>query len=223
MAYVVTLVRDGGTTTDSFGAADLSFSDGTFAQYSREEDGTAKLLTLLLPGEQNQLITLSYLTYGYWAQAPASGSELQSGEIVFFVGGHRTLPENMPRSGTGTYTGIVDGLALRGGEWYRLLGSTGTLSADFGAGSITSRLVLVGSQAAGQIIDLGSIDYTGTISASANAFSGLYQGGTGDFTAAHEGSLTGAFFGPAANEAGFIFDVTGEAASARGVFVGKMP
>ena len=222
MAFIVTLTREGATTTDTFRDADLSLSDGTFAQYARDEGDRTRLLTLLVPGEQNELITLSYLTYGYWAQFPSAGSSLQTEEIVFFVGGQRTLAENMPRSGGGTFAGVVDGLALRGGEWYRLLGSTGTLVADFGAGSISSSLLLVGSRAPGENVSLGSIDYLGTISNSSGAFSGLYQGGTGDFTGL-TGSMSGGFFGPSAKEAGFIFDVSGQGATATGVFVGERP
>ena len=209
-------------TTDTFGDADVSLSDGTFVKYARDEGDRTRLLTLLVPGEQNQLISLSYLTYGYWAQFPSTGSSLQSEEIVFFAGGQRTLPEHMPRSGSGTYAGVVDGLALRGGEWYRLLGSTGTLSADFGAGSISSSLLLVGSRSAGVNVSFGSINYTGTISSSSSAFSGVYQSGSGDFNAS-SGSLFGGYFGPSASEAWFIFDVTGPNASATGVFVGKRP
>ena len=175
-------------------------------------------LTLLRPGT-NGVINLTYVTYGYWQSRPDSTRS----DFTYFVGGVQTPVAEMPLTGSASYSGVADGLALVGGQAYALFGSTGTLAADFGTGTVSTSLTLRGNPNIGEdfapyvpgTVALGTLTGTGTIGAGSNKYSGTLSG------AGMSGGLDGAFFGPGAAETGYSFQVQGGNDRAIGVFVGK--
>ena len=128
---------------------------------------------------------------------------------------------SMPTSGTATYSGVVFGKgtdpALTSGNV--TLGGTGQLSANFGAGTLSTTLNLSATPTAGgAATSLGSYVFPGNISGSTI---------TGSFnTQSANGTLNGSFFGPNAAEVGAVFNLQVQALTAQagylsGVFVGK--
>jgi hypothetical protein len=205
------------------------FSDSTLGADPTSGDETGNFdyyrfdsaqLQLLKPGPANTRIQLTYLTYGVYSNASGPDTARVFSTAVFALG-QETAPASMPTSGTGSYSGIVDGHGSVGGTAYRLLGSTGTLSANFATGAITTSLLLQ-----------GNTDFlTGTLGTT-QAFGTLTGSGTiGSGTSRYVGSLTGfgmtgefdgGFFGPAANETGYgFYAYTSGGNLINGVFVGK--
>jgi hypothetical protein len=143
--------------------------------------------------------------------------------ISFLALGDRTPVSQMPVTGTARFTGIADGLWVDGNSSYRLYGSPVSLTADFGAGTVTSRLELRGyGNAFGEFwkaptTTLGSFTATGKIGAGQSSFNGNIAAVNG-----YAGDFSGNFIGPAAGEFGFGFRLNGNASQAViGVAVGK--
>jgi hypothetical protein len=176
-------------------------------------------LQLLNDSPSNSRIQLTYLTYGIYfdAAGPQSARSFNTG--VFLLG-QETTAANMPRTGSGTYSGIVDGYASFGGTGYRLLGSTGTLTANFATGGISTSLFLSGNSdfltgTSGAFRTFGTLSGTGAITSGTNEYSGDLSG------FGMIGAFAGQFFGPAANETGYAFGAVGGGDTIAGVFVGK--
>lgn len=130
-----------------------------------------------------------------------------------FVFGVNTLPRDLPKSGSATYTAAAGGSATLAGSLtpLRLTGSSATFSADFGTGAIATTIKLVGTPAAGGAsVALDDLTGLGSISAAKPGFSGLFTG-----TGTVSGTFNGAFFGPEAVEFGYSFLVGGTSAAGK--------
>lgn len=121
--------------------------------------------------------------------------------------GLKTQALNMPSSGTGTYAGEFAGLVNTSfGIGYDYLEGSADFTANFSAGSITFASTGIGTEVAGS-----SYSLNGTASISGNSYSGTVSGsytdGVGTATFSASGStLSGAFYGPAADEtAGVLY------------------
>lgn len=148
-------------------------------------------------------VPLSYVRFGtLYATANAAGPF----EGHAFVLGAETRANDLPKSGSATYTAAVGGQAFAAGAPpLQLTGSTATFSANFGTGAITTGLNLVGRPTGGgATIALDSLTGVGTISRAKPGFTGLFTG-----TGTVQGSFSGAFFGPGAVEFGYNFLVGG--------------
>jgi len=205
----------------SLGANPTGGDEADNFDYYRFVAGThSAQLQLLTPGPANSRVQLTYLTYGVYSDAsgPSTARRFETG---VFALGQETANANMPTSGTGSYSGIVDGHATVGGTGYRLLGSTGTLSANFATGAIATSLSMQGNTdfltgTLGTTQPFGTLTGSGTISGTTSHYTGSLAGFgmTGEFA--------GGFFGPAANETGYSFYAyTGAGDLINGVFVGK--
>ena len=94
---------------------------------------------VLKKGPGNNRIQLDHLSYGLWTTIkPHSSTEPRDVTSDAFVFGEPTDKTALPASGTAIYQGIVDGHY----GTYRLLGSTGTLTADFGNRTVSAELSL---------------------------------------------------------------------------------
>lgn len=181
--------------------------------------GWGDTLTVLTNSANNSRIVLSYLSYGLYVPVNGPGVFNQP-EVIAFIFGTETPAGNMPRTGSATYQGIVDGVAFDGSAALQqgLRGSTGSLSANFATGSVSTSLAL---RATGFT---GALSGGGTIGAGTGHFDGSLTGtlnGTGA-----TGSFIGGFYGPNAAEAGYVFNAaTGSPSNpgigAVGAFVGK--
>lgn len=121
--------------------------------------------------------------------------------ITALLFGIPTPIADLPRSGTVTYTtqGIANALTGYG----VLPGVQGQLTVDFGAGTVDNTFSISAFSASVQ--PFYRVSGSGSIASGSSLFSGLLTGTDNPLT----GSYTGSFFGPAAEEAGFTFALTG--------------
>jgi hypothetical protein len=190
-----------------------------FDYYRFDSSGLGDELQLLKRSASNSRIQLSYLTYGLYSEASGAETARHFSTGVFVIG-QETATASMPRTGTGSYSGIVDGYASVGGAGYRLLGSTGTLSANFANGTIATTLVLQGNSdflngTLGSVRPFGTLDGLGMFASGTSHYSGTLTG------LGMSGQFAGGFFGPTANETGYSFSASGGGDVMTGVFVGK--
>lgn len=175
---------------------------------------TAKVSTL---GSGNPTIALTYTGY-----ASMDYNVPQFLTRYYAIYGIETPALSMPRTGSGTYTGIVTGYGATYGSngaqsnTYVLSG-TGSLTANFAASSIASTLNISGLTLDGNATprDFGNFNHSGSYTG--NSF----------FLGSNRDSLAGRFFGPAANEVAAIFGLTNFGVTERveldGLFLGKRP
>lgn len=139
---------------------------------------------------------------------------------IYAIGGFETQRSDLPKTGTASYTTYVTGSAFdasaRQATGYvaglpRTISGSATLTADFGAASVSTALALT---ADGQSI--GSFSGVAPIESTTAHFKGdLTAGGTA------QGTFAGSFFGPQAAEVGYTFRVQTSIGTADGGVVGK--
>ncbi|AIT81030.1 hypothetical protein JI59_15190 [Novosphingobium pentaromativorans US6-1] len=248
--YTVTV--EGNYITEVFdpeanvGPAQPTDEPGNFLYYRKEAGTGVKSLEVLRQDPGNDRLQLQYLSYGLWtAVDPHAPEEPRNVSAYSFVFGQSTEKANLPATGTAIYNGIVDGYY----GTYRLLGSTGTLTADFGEWTVSTELSLRTeglriandpALATGAGFEIGTLSGTGDMGcpiscgvddygADDNAYWGSLSGTLEGNSVS--GSFDGLFFGPGAEETGFSFEVntypydpasgSSPGPSAAGVFVGK--
>ena len=208
----------------TFTSADTRTSDGAFEYYTQVEGTTTNELKLFRSGASNQTLALTYVSYANWSNE-IRGTQTTRQLARYAVFGVPTTTATMPRTGTATYAGVADGTAIVGGQAYSLLGSTGTVSADFATGVVRTTLALSGSDpvsnSAGSTA-LGTLTGVGAVSTGTSRYTGTISGLGSNVS----GSFGGGFFGPGAAETGLSFSALGDPSqgnndSAVGVFVGK--
>jgi hypothetical protein len=219
-----TVADSGATAVTVFTPADITASTAAFRHYRSGADD----LSLLINASNNPRVNLSYVTYGVWNQNAAAGGTSTYRTLVYGV---QTAYGNVPRSGVGTYTGIVDGYWTAGNTTRRLLGSTGGVTANFTTGQIATAVFLSGTadlsdNGAGPRTSLGTYSGIGNITTGTNLFGGALTASSTDPTAdrTYSGNYNGAFYGPAAQEVGVSFDLhsgNGTGGTVSGVLVGR--
>src|SRR4051794_6537473 len=102
-----------GTYVFNDGSQNISFSRGEYvaakstAAYTYYRDAaTGATLKLLNQSTNNPVIKLTYVTYGKWSPTPQSPIALNDNYVVF---GSITPPSALPRSGSASYSFILDG------------------------------------------------------------------------------------------------------------------
>lgn len=157
-------------------------------------------------------MVLTYTGFGNVTSLSDLGAATPEAVIDFFAVGEGTRESGMPRTGTARYSGTADGLWIDGNTTRRLWGSKASFEMDFGAGTATTRLELVGrGDAFGDFRNapstpLGNFSGTGRIS-----IGPMLSRFNGDFAAAagYTGGFDGYFFGPGAEEVGMSFQLRG--------------
>jgi hypothetical protein len=209
-SYTLT-APDGATQT--FGVADRQIEVGANGVppspnslfYSKFIGNTGHKFTLVAPGGS---VPLSYTVIGTWSTKEEEelgtviiGASTKLATVRIAVGGSPTFSSDMPKTGTANYTMGVGGSAISSGDSYNLSGSSsGTFSANFATGGITTTLTLAGQPAfSGSQINLGTFNGTGTIASGGPGYSGTLSGNGAT------GVFSGAFFGPQALETGFAY------------------
>lgn len=191
-----------------------SATPGTTSSFTKTTSGVTDTLNITIP--QVGSVPLSYTMLFDFTRSTSSTGKVESWRSA---GGIITQVNDMPRTGTGTYTMMVDGTATRDGDskTYLLGGlSTGTFSAKFAEGKIDTTLVLKGEAAGGATSDFGTATGTGTFNVASPVFAGTLTG-----TNSAAGKFSGAFFGPQAGEVGYGWYFTGTDFDAQGVAAGK--
>jgi len=195
---------------------DASATNAELDAYSITTGNFTRSLALFKPGAGNPRLALTYTSYGALQRLVDGGSQISVTQELF-VFGLPTPAADMPRTGSARYTSIVDGFWASDGD-LRALTGTGSLSADFSAGTTSLDLSLGGASVlGGGSRTLGSFTGSGTISAANSSFSGTLTGAS-----AYSGPYAGRFFGPGAAEAGAAFNLSnGAGGVVTGVIVGK--
>jgi hypothetical protein len=151
-------------------------------------------------------VGLSYVAMGEWSWGPvtvnADGSSTPTGDShsIQFVYGSRTPGPDIPTFGTASY----------GAHALSAMSNPFTLTADFGARSIST-----------QISQASLFDVSGSAPFSNNGSFGIPLTGTAGSHAA-TGSMEGAFFGPHAEQVGGVFSVSSQGTTLmQDAFVGQ--
>jgi hypothetical protein len=203
-------VRDTGSLaiTSSFGPSNINSgaSNATFTVYSKNSG--SETFRLLNQGAGNPLIQLTYVDYGEWKRSStASGTTKVNDTYVVF--GSKTPGASVPRSGGATYNTIYDGSYINKNGAFALNG-TGSISANFATGGLGYAAALNG-------LPTGALAIAG--SGSITFSSGNFKA-TGS-SSGYSMSLYGGFYGPAAQEVGGLFKLSGNGGNGQGAFVGN--
>ncbi len=206
------VIRDTGSlsTTETFGPSNQTATNATFTTYGTATDSFRRLN---LSGA-NPLIVLSYVDYGQWRRTSTANGTTNVND-TYLVWGSRTPTANIP-TGSAIYNTVVDGTFVNKDGAYAV-GGSGTLTANFGAASLTYSTTATGTKEVGiGSINFGTMTGTGSITARNAGFTGV---GTADAEGYAMG-LTGNFYGPAAQEVGGLFRITGNNGQGQGAIVG---
>lgn len=170
---------------------------------------------------------LQYTAFGVWDLAPCANTASCTPAYAGTYGGAKlgvVLTSTMPTTGGATYTGgavgyVVQPVAVNPTNVAQFYG-TSSLTANFGTGGITGSITginaySVGNNSSGQTLlgTINNIGLTATISGSSYAGTTTVTGGAGTAfnIAGATGTVTGGFYGPAANETAGVFDLSGGA------------
>jgi hypothetical protein len=167
----------------------------------RPRDVNAKML---IPGAASGFL---YTSYGIWDDSLTTCFLSTCGSSFFadaFFFGSPTRSSAMPRSGSATFNGTMDGYHSRFTQDVVALEGDATLVADFGAGSVNGSFHNIATRPIlGPGVDtFNDIQISAAISG--GALNGTVVGGAGG-----SGPIEGHFFGPAAEEVGGVFRMTG--------------
>jgi hypothetical protein len=203
-------LRDTGSLaiTSSFGPSNINVgaSNATFTVYSKNS-GT-ETFRLLNQGAGNPLIQLTYVDYGEWKRSStASGTTNVNDTYVVF--GSKTAGASVPRTGSATYNTIYDGSFVNKNGAYAINGNGG-ITADFGSGGLTYTAALNG-------LPSGALAVSGSGSIAFNSGNFTASGSSAGYSM----NLYGGFYGPAAQEVGGLFKLSGNGGNGEGAFVGK--
>jgi len=184
-------------STGSFDVRRHVYNGELAPAYNQEE------LWIFIPGSANTTLALSYVSYGIrilWS----TSSPIE--DRYHFLFGVNTPASDLPVSGTASYTGIADGAFTDGAARYTISG-TSALSADFTANTITASLNLIGVAEVGGATPFTAVSYSGTggLDRTRSGIDQYHGTLTSTGNPGYTGSFRGGFFGPAANEYGFLF------------------
>ncbi|WP_010543374.1 transferrin-binding protein-like solute binding protein [Sphingomonas elodea] len=202
-------------TSAAFGPADRTSGSNTLTNYEKRVPGRQENLSLFNPGAGNPQLVLTYTSYGAY-QSISEGSPIGV-DTIFFAYGVRTVPSDMPKSGTATYTTRVDG-QFAGTSGVYALGGDSNFTADFAAATVRATLQLRGQNVVtGGLREFGIHSLAGTIrSESVGVFFNAAGGSNGTTV-----NMQGTFYGPAAAEIGANFGMLNADGRGVGVLVGR--
>ena len=208
--------------SQTFAPSTRTSATGGIAVYALTSGTTADRLTIETASVTGYAATSpQYSGLGYW-QHTVTGSASSDVSVDFFVYGLSSAASAVPRTGSAAYATSVYGLVSPIGSEARFFQGTGRMDVDFVDGLLTTRAALSETGIVSQT-NYGSgaaINGSGSLSSSANAFSGsvVYTG----LNNKSNGTLTGQFYGPTAQELGASFATTGtDGSSASGVIWGN--
>ena len=208
--------------SQTFAPANQASASGGIAVYSITSGATTDRLTLESASVTGYGSTSpQYSGLGYW-QHTVTGSGSSDVSVDFFIYGLPSTSAQVPRTGNAAYATSVYGLVSPLGTEARFFQGTGRLDVDFLDGLVSTSATLGESGIVSQS-NYGSgasLNGSGTLSSSANAFSGtmVYTG----INSKSSGTLSGQFYGPSAQEVGASFTSTGlDGSSATGVIWGN--
>lgn len=191
------------TTKSTFGPGNISSSTTNFTTYTKTSGSTTETFRLLNQDPANTLIVLNYVTYGQWRRSTTNTNGTKSVNDTYVVFGQKTSAAAMPRTGSASYSTVLDGTFVNAAGVYAVSG-TGSLTANFGSGTIAYDATATGTpEAGGSAISFGTMTGTGSIAYSSSGFKG-----TGSYNGnGYALDVAGNFYGPAADEIGGNFRI----------------
>ncbi len=159
---------------------------------------------------------LSYVSFGVWGLA--SGNAQAPGNLGVYAIGYQTPSEAMPASGSATYTGtgeVAGFVLLPSGASAVGTGIAGdaTVNANFATGKVNGTLSNMQAVVGTQTTPWNSVSLTADIAAGKNTFSGSTAAtsapaGTYSLKSTATGTVTGGFYGPAAENVGAVWTLS---------------
>lgn len=186
---------------------DAAQSSGAVSVFIKTNGSTTDSLTLNKPSATPGTLAYRYVGLGFW-QRTVEGAGTISGSFDAFTYGVKTPDAATPRTGAANYPVDLIGIVALPNEVRSVAGS-GTLQADFLNGFLrvdgTAREL---DSATGAILNPNMIFYgQANMSSSTNGFGGTFRyhlNGT-PIRSPFDGTMTGRFYGPAAEEVGATF------------------
>ncbi|MEM8987812.1 MAG: transferrin-binding protein-like solute binding protein [Pseudomonadota bacterium] len=211
----------GGEPTNSAGAYLAALNATASSEAGRDffnftgSDGTS-YGQLKLSGTNSEIDT-NYVTLGIWRTTPADGFD---GDDAYgaTVWGQPTPENEVPETGTATYTSTIVGFVLRQNDVSEMRGDV-QLNVNFGqstVGAAVNPSYIVDGPDGIQFVDLPTLAGEGFLE-TGNRFDGPLQG-TNDPTL--RGKFEGAFFGPFATEVGGSLTFSNDSLAGSGAFAG---
>jgi len=148
----------------------------------------------------------NYQTFGYWL-AEGSGNAASAGAMSV---GNATPGNSVPTSGMATYTSYTGGIHVAPNGIVSIYGSRMTAIVDYTMGTVdfTTSVSVIAPISTGAVTPLTILDLHGMLTlVPGNQFNGAVT--TRSASPALNGYVTGRFYGPAAEEIGGTFALTG--------------
>ena len=173
-------------------------------------------MRLLNKSGANPTIALTYVQYGQWRRVERRVGRDQHQRHLCRVR-HAHAGERDAEQWQRNYTTHLDGTFVNKNGVYAVAGAGG-LTANFGAGTISYNATLTGTrEGGGTNIAFGALNGSGSLSLRGASFNGSgTTNGSG-----YKLDVNGHFYGPAAQEVGGIFRLTGNNGNGVGAIVGK--
>ena len=171
--------------------------DARFFGIERETETRLDIIAL----SESDAFEFNYLLFGEWASVRAPTPEVLIGWGAF---GAKTELAGMPAD-TATYTGAAIGSAFPADgniDGVQDVGAEVTLNANFAA--TTLGFTTTGTRDLETDAPIPALDMTGALTIDGAGF-----GGAATTTSGWSGPVDGSFYGPAAQEAGGVFDMEG--------------
>lgn len=158
-----------------------------------------------------------YTSFGDWSQCSANCTDSGGTTSVngVYVWGEATAPGNIPTTGSYTYSGEIFGNYISStGAKTSVSGTQGTHANFIAIANFATRSIAFSTSGAtgGPNLDISGIL---TYQAGQNLFAGTVTSAT------MTGTASGRFHGPAAQEIGGVYSLSGGGAGHYGVFIGK--
>ncbi|MEA1915224.1 MAG: transferrin-binding protein-like solute binding protein, partial [Campylobacterota bacterium] len=158
---------------------------------------------------QNTLGNNDYTTWGTWTIS--QGNEIL--DYNHWISGDTTASDDLPGTGTVTYNGSVHGSVYDAG--YREIDGTSSVTANFSDNTMSGTLHMKYQDSGSSFVQAHLNDTT--ITRASSSFSGeLVNGAT-----ITDGTISGKFYGPNAEEIGGDWELTKDGNRATGIFNGK--
>ncbi len=206
--------------SQTFGAGDI-VSDTPGETRFRKDGAAGRDILTLVTTPYSGSTSNRYVGLGYWQRSSVVGDR-QDDQFATFVYGLDTPAAAMPRTGHANFRIDVFGLASVPGFEPSVLQGGGSFDVDFLAGVFSTDTMLTETKLlTGDIVYGGGLQLigAGTLSG-APTFSGSIT--LGSWNANLTGSLSGQFYGPAAEEVGASLSATNaNGASFTGSFTGQ--
>jgi hypothetical protein len=170
---------------------------------------------------------LSYVVMGEWAERAQTNGTGPLQNFSSFVFGFETPSTAMPTSGTATLAGYAWGsvyIPSATNIQSQFVEGTAALNANFGSGNVTGTLSQMRYFTAPGYESWNDVSINGTLTGGTNRFSGTTAAATAPGTAfslsaSATGRVDGAFYGPAAQNAGAVWSLSDGTRSALGTFI----